>query len=226
MLLFYCPEESAFAKVCKKGVKGRIRLHTTLAAAQAATDTNNILVVDASYLVEPIKAKKGLVKVSKVPPEAFINSTPYRPPRLVVAAGGYVMRPGKKEPDVLLIHRRGVWDLPKGKLDPGETIEECGLREVREEVGIKALQLVRALSTTVHGYAEKKYYRVKTTYWFLMHTSETKFTPEARERIERVAWKPWRKALKIIGYDSLRDHMQEVEATVHKCLAKPTWPDR
>ena len=54
---------------------------------------------------------------------------------------------------MLLIFRRGVWDLPKGKRDAGETIEACALREVREEIGVGELRLARELGTTVHDCA-------------------------------------------------------------------------
>ena len=50
--------------------------------------------------------------------------------------------------------RRGKWDLPKGKLDPGETLEACALREVREETGVGQLELIKFLLVTEHEYEE------------------------------------------------------------------------
>ena len=58
--------------------------------------------------------------------------------RLIKAAGGFVYTP---EEEILFIFRRGKWDLPKGKLDEGEDLPSCALREVEEETGLKALQL-------------------------------------------------------------------------------------
>jgi len=125
----------------------------------------------------------------------------------LTAAGGYVVREGAAGPEVLLIFRRGAWDLPKGKLDPGETVEACALREVREEVGIGELRVLAPAGATVHGYPEGGRYLVKTTHWFFMRTPERDFTPEEREGIEQVAWVLWAEARRRLGYESLRRHM-------------------
>ncbi|MGC4056991.1 MAG: NUDIX domain-containing protein [Chitinophagaceae bacterium] len=53
------------------------------------------------------------------------------------SAGGVVIN---EKQEILMIYRRGKWDLPKGKLDEGESLEECALREVTEETGLKELQ--------------------------------------------------------------------------------------
>ena len=57
---------------------------------------------------------------------------------VIQAAGGVVTNDRE---ELLLIFRRGKWDLPKGKLDPGETLEACALRETSEETGLQHLQL-------------------------------------------------------------------------------------
>jgi 8-oxo-dGTP pyrophosphatase MutT (NUDIX family) len=54
--------------------------------------------------------------------------------KMIIKAGGGIVV--NEQNEVLLIYRRGKWDLPKGKLDDGETIEECALREVKEETGL------------------------------------------------------------------------------------------
>jgi 8-oxo-dGTP diphosphatase len=56
-----------------------------------------------------------------------------------VAAGGLVVRAGPGEPEVLIVHRvrHDDWSLPKGATAPGETVEECAAREVREETGLR-----------------------------------------------------------------------------------------
>ena len=182
-----------------------VRLWTTLKAAQAACK-GSILVLNGTTTVADGEQQS-------VPRSAALNLDPYLPPKTVTAGGGYVVRPGEDEPDVLLIFRRGVWDLPKGKQDKGETIKACALREVREEVGIdEALRVEEPLGATVHGYPEKDKYRVKTTHWFLMRTSQTRFTPQAEEDIEKVAWVPWSEAKRRIGFETLRLHMEAVEA--------------
>jgi 8-oxo-dGTP pyrophosphatase MutT (NUDIX family) len=123
----------------------------------------------------------------------------------VTAAGGLVVRHDGDEPLLLLIFRRGAWDLPKGKLDGGETVAECALREVREEVGIDDLAITSEAGTTLHGYPEDGRYLVKTTHWYFMRTPERDFTPEEREGIEAVAWVPWAEAQRRLGYRTLRD---------------------
>lgn len=145
-----------------------------------------------------------------LPPEAFANLTPYRKPRRIRAAGGLVVREGGAEPEVLLIHRRGVWDLPKGKRDTGESKAACALREVREELGIAQLVLLGPAGRTVHGYPEVERYVVKVTRWFFMATAETAFAPEASEGIDAVAWLPWTEATRRVGYDTLRGLLERL----------------
>ena len=62
---------------------------------------------------------------------------------MIQAAGGLV---NNEKDEILMIFRRGKWDLPKGKLDKGETLEECAVREVEEETGLKKLQLTSTLA--------------------------------------------------------------------------------
>lgn len=228
MFLFYCAAETDLAALGREGLRedggDGFLLWTSLEMAQAAC-LGPILVVAAAVLPgalvedEAVEEQGASVRAARVPPEAFCNLDPYLPPQPVIASGGYVVRPGDGEPEVLLIFRRGLWDLPKGKCDPGETVEACALREVREEVGVGELRLIRDLGTTVHGYARDGGYHVKTTSWFLMQTPETRFTPEAREGIEAVAWTPWREAVRCIGYPSLRDHMARVEDLIQREMA-------
>ncbi len=88
----------------------------------------------------------------------------------------------------LFIFRRGKWDLPKGKLDPGETIEEAAVREVQEECGIHHLQLGKKLCETFHIYYEKKKQYLKHSYWFAMQTEERKLAPQTEEDITDIRW--------------------------------------
>lgn len=100
----------------------------------------------------------------------------------VTAAGGVVLdRAGR----ILWIFRRGKWDLPKGKADEGETVEETALREVREECGMKHLEIRRFLGKCYHIYPVSKGRKAvfKTTHWFLMETDDTEFVPQAEEEI-------------------------------------------
>jgi 8-oxo-dGTP pyrophosphatase MutT (NUDIX family) len=143
-------------------------------------------------------------------PESIPNLAPYRKPEQVDAGGGILLREGKSEPDVLLIFRRGVWDLPKGKPEPGEQIEQCALREVREEVGVRLLAYIGPAGVTVHGYPEDERYVVKRTTWLFLMTPERSFTPQAEEDIERVEWVPWSRAVEQLGYPNLQRHLRRL----------------
>jgi 8-oxo-dGTP pyrophosphatase MutT (NUDIX family) len=106
--------------------------------------------------------------------------------KILEAAGGLVRNFAHQW---LLIYRLDSWDLPKGKIDPGETPEEAAVREVQEETGLTSLTLGEQLPTTYHTYRDKKDRRIlKPTYWYLMDTPETKLTPQTEENIEQAVW--------------------------------------
>lgn len=222
MLLFSClDDERNLDAVRRHGLQpdanDGLRLYPSLEAAQNAA-TGPILIVDSMALNASVSPTGDTVRVPSVPPVALQNVNPYRPPQSVTAAGGYVACPLPDDVALLLIYRRGVWDLPKGHLDPGEDLGACALREVREEVGIDDLHLLRPLGTTRHGYPNGDHYAVKTTYWFLMRTPERSFEPDRREGIQRVTYGRWQVARRHMGYDTLHDHMDQVEDTVRRAL--------
>jgi 8-oxo-dGTP pyrophosphatase MutT (NUDIX family) len=106
----------------------------------------------------------------------------------IIAAGGIVVNPNK---EILWIFRRGFWDLPKGKLDPNETIEACALREVMEETGVSNLVLGDLIMTTTHRYHDIYFNSEveKTTYWYKMTTDQLQDgIPQTEEDIEAIAW--------------------------------------
>jgi 8-oxo-dGTP pyrophosphatase MutT (NUDIX family) len=105
--------------------------------------------------------------------------------KLIEAAGGLVYNHGEK---ALVIFRRDHWDLPKGKIDKGETPAEAAVREVREETGLQELKLGRALPDTYHTYRLKKKRILKRTYWYVMQTTEEQLVPQAEEDIEKAEW--------------------------------------
>lgn len=105
---------------------------------------------------------------------------------LIIAAGGIVENEQGK---ILFQFRRGKWDLPKGKLDEGETIEECAVREVEEETGLINIQLGELIGITKHLYTEHEVEIEKETYWFAMKVSgEQKLVPQAEEDITELKW--------------------------------------
>jgi 8-oxo-dGTP pyrophosphatase MutT (NUDIX family) len=104
---------------------------------------------------------------------------------VILAGGGFVQAQNK----ALLIFRRGKWDLPKGKLDEGETIEACALREVAEETGLSDVRMVKPLTVTYHTYHEKEKFILKETHWFLMQApDQAVLVPQTEEDIKECLW--------------------------------------
>lgn len=106
----------------------------------------------------------------------------------VIAAGGVVKN---SHDEILLIHRRGYWDLPKGKLDEGEAISSCAIREVEEETGVTGLSLGKLIDCTYHIYDTYGSDAIKTTYWYAMDTNDhNALVPQAEEDIAEAVWVP------------------------------------
>ena len=107
---------------------------------------------------------------------------------VITAAGGLVLNDAN---ELLMIFRRGKWDLPKGKLDAGETIEACALREVKEETGLQQIILVQPVGITWHEYFDKYTQQevIKETHWFEMKADgNQKLVPQTEEDIEQIVW--------------------------------------
>ncbi len=91
--------------------------------------------------------------------------------------------------ELLMIFRRGKWDLPKGKLDKGESIEDCALREVSEETGLVHLTLGDKICDTYHIYTLKGEQMLKRTAWYKMGaTSSDTLQPQEEENIMEARW--------------------------------------
>ncbi len=112
--------------------------------------------------------------------------------KLTKAAGGAVIN--KKE-EVLMIHRHGRWDLPKGKKKRGERNRETALREVKEETGVNNLKIKKKLAVTYHFYRRNRRLIIKKTHWFLMKGKrKDALNPALDEGIQKVKWIPFEKA--------------------------------
>ncbi len=108
------------------------------------------------------------------------------------AAGGVVRRDG----NIFFIYRNGKWDLPKGKIEPGEKAATAAVREVEEECGISGHKIAKQLPSTYHIYQSpyketKGKWIFKETFWFEMayDGNELGF-PETGEGITEVKWVP------------------------------------
>ena len=105
---------------------------------------------------------------------------------MIQAAGGLVEN---ENGEWLLIYRRGKWDLPKGKLDKGEKLDACAVREVEEETGLKKVKLLQPLCLTWHTYYEGTKFILKESHWYKMKVSGSQtLVPQTEEDILEVKW--------------------------------------
>lgn len=142
------------------------------------------------------------------------NQKKIRMTKPIVAAGGVIFfkNANDTEVKVLLIYRNGYWDLPKGKLEKDESISMCAAREVAEETGSEIPIIISDLGTTYHEYKEKKKHFGKTTYWYSMiYPRVQELNPQKSEGIERMEWVPLSKAKKWVGFENLRQVLNQFE---------------
>jgi 8-oxo-dGTP pyrophosphatase MutT (NUDIX family) len=105
----------------------------------------------------------------------------------LIKAGGGVVK--NENGEILMMFRRGKWDLPKGKLDEGETIEACAKREVEEETGLKNLEIIKPLEITYHTYNQFGKHNLKESHWYEMKTTgHEKLIPQTEEDITELIW--------------------------------------
>jgi ADP-ribose pyrophosphatase YjhB (NUDIX family) len=105
--------------------------------------------------------------------------------KIIEAAGGVVTN---KMGDVLLIYRLKTWDLPKGKIDKGESPEVAAVREIEEETGLTEVVLGDFICHTYHTYEQKGKRILKKTHWYKMQTTQMTLVPQTSEDIEIAEW--------------------------------------
>lgn len=106
----------------------------------------------------------------------------------ILAAGGLVYN---ESGELLMIFRRGKWDLPKGKLDEDELIEDCAVREVMEETGLINVVRGKLIGVTHHQYFDQwvKEEVIKETHWYRMQAPGIQsLVPQTEEDIEIIRW--------------------------------------
>lgn len=104
----------------------------------------------------------------------------------VFAAGGIVENENK---ELLFMFRNGYWDLPKGHWESGESLPFTAKREVREETGIKDLEIIDFVGISFHTYNMYGRHEIKHTYWYKMKTSsKEKLLPQTEEGIRELRW--------------------------------------
>ncbi len=125
----------------------------------------------------------------------------------IEAAGGLVTNGSNQ---YLFIKRFGIWDLPKGKIELGETADVAAMREVEEETGINNLKIVKPISQSWHIYPWKEQTVLKKTFWYLMKSEfNGQLIPQTKEDITEAVWLKPDKAIAAINrsYRSLNENL-------------------
>jgi 8-oxo-dGTP pyrophosphatase MutT (NUDIX family) len=128
---------------------------------------------------------------------------------IVRAAGGVVLRDaagGRRE--VAVVHRpgRNDWSLPKGKLMADESFEDCALREVQEETGLRC-RLSRFVGST--EYRDRRD-RPKVVHYWLMEALDGEFTPS--DEVDEMRWLELTIAGRALTYERDRDLLATLDA--------------
>lgn len=125
---------------------------------------------------------------------------------VVEAGGGLVFN---KKDQLLIIFRRGSWDLPKGKFEKNETKRLGALREVMEETGVDNVQIDEKVGKTYHLFNQKGKRSLKLTYWYSMSTDfSDKLVPQLEEDIIKAEWVDPKKFLKT--YDPIYNNIIDI----------------
>ncbi|WP_397363489.1 NUDIX hydrolase [Olleya sp. R77988] len=163
------------------------------------TDFKNYLLKDADIdLILQTLSKKAIKSVRLIGNDEskLMKSFKKKLPN-VIAGGGKVFN---DENEILFIYRNDKWDLPKGKIEGNETIEETALREVVEETGVGRLKIIKPLPITYHIFKRNGKAKLKITYWFEMHSSFAgKLYPQLNEGITEVKWLDTKEAFKALN---------------------------
>ncbi|MDA3953575.1 MAG: NUDIX domain-containing protein [Bacteroidales bacterium] len=106
--------------------------------------------------------------------------------QIIEAAGGLVKN---EKGEILVIYRRNIWDLPKGKIEKNELPKVAAIREVEEECGIRNIEILNLLEITYHTYKLKGKDILKKTYWYEMFYNGTQNPePQVEEEITEAKW--------------------------------------
>jgi ADP-ribose pyrophosphatase YjhB (NUDIX family) len=123
----------------------------------------------------------------------MIDHTWYqRPPHVPehVSAGGVVARLENDCVYIALVGERGLhgFVLPKGHVEPGESIEQAATREIAEEAGLSELTLIAPLGTEERLDFDKRSW--KKTHYFLFLTNQSEGKPTDPQHDFEIQWFP------------------------------------
>ena len=129
----------------------------------------------------------------------------------VEAAGGVVWN---EHNELLMIHSRGHWDMPKGHVESGESGRLAALREVEEETGLRCEIVGEGpLAHTWHAYDTYGRWELKRTEWWAMRPIGGELKPQTEEGISEACW---------IGGDRLAEALKLSYATIKSVVERYT----
>ncbi len=127
----------------------------------------------------------------------------------IEAGGGLVQN---SDGDFLIIKRHGKWDLPKGKLEIGEAIESCAVREVEEECGISGVEIVDKICVTDHVYSIDSESIIKHSHWYYMtYSGSEALKAQIEEGISELYW---------VKKDSLLNNIKTSYPSIQEVVSK------
>lgn len=188
-------------------------VHTSTLTRQSVTKVLKIFIEHGALAGTTLQ--RGLEGIIAPTSASIVKETLLPSFTRINAAGGIILSPSQR---YLFIHRNGFWDLPKGKVEKGETLAETALREVKEETGIGEVTLVRELVNTWHIYypTAQSVPVLKKTRWFLMRaTEESTLVPQREEGIDGAYWLSYKQVLEILpsAYRTIADLFNILIAT-------------
>jgi 8-oxo-dGTP pyrophosphatase MutT (NUDIX family) len=183
-------------------------LDLTLIKGNVVATSNSLLflanVLDAIQVQKPQKLKSITFPIEDKNLIKKLLKTRYS---YIKAAGGLVRKNG----DFLFIFRLKKWDLPKGKLEKGESIAACAVREVEEECSV-SVKIGPKIGSTWHCYPTKSGWCVKKSTWYLMEcTDDSKMQPQYQEDIEDIVW---------VAPKSVQKYLDSSYGTIHDVFHK------
>jgi len=134
------------------------------------------------------------------------------PVERAVSAGGVVVRQGAAGPEVVICGRDsdGVWGLPKGTPDEGESLEAAALREVSEETGLK-VEIVTKIGVAEYWFTRDGVRYHKWVHHYLMRVTGGS-TAEHDLEYDRVEWYSIEEAIETLTFDNDKEIVERAKA--------------
>ncbi len=134
---------------------------------------------------------------------------PKMPVERAVSAGGVVLRKGTAGPEVVIVGRDsdGVWGLPKGTPDEGESLEQAALREVGEETGLQ-VEILGKVGVVEYWFSHGGVRYHKWVHHYLMRPTGGS-TEDHDHEYDRVEWLPVDEAVKTLTFGNDKEMVRK-----------------